>query len=166
MDLFHGIIAGGLVVIGGLLAKWIYEKREEIKNAFINLKDTFMQYVWTPVYEKFLYPMFNIINDKIIQPTKNMLKGAGTWIYNTIIKPAWDKFVWLKDSVLGVFKTIGTVIGNFFGDSIRGVINSVLYAVETVINKFIKLINGALSVINAIPRSKHSKSKFNKYSKT
>lgn len=49
------------------------------------------------------------------------------------------------------FSDIGSAISNAIGNAFRAVINAVIRDVENKINNFIRAINGAIGIINAIP---------------
>lgn len=51
------------------------------------------------------------------------------------------------------FSSIGTNIGNAISGAVKSGINGLLGMIENVVNGFIGMINGAIGVINAIPRS-------------
>lgn len=111
---------------------------------------------------------------------KEILGKVGSWIYDNIIKPVADFFVnlwqgikdgvgsavqWVKDKfnsivnffsgliskIVGLFKTIGTKVGNAIGSAFKIVINGVLNAIENILNFPIKSINKLIGVINKVP---------------
>lgn len=57
--------------------------------------------------------------------------------------------VWSK--ITGLFKNVGTTVGNAIGGSVKKAVNSVLSGAIRIINGFITALNTAISVINAIP---------------
>ena len=61
----------------------------------------------------------------------------------------WFGEVWKK--IKAKFTEIGTNIGNAIGEAFKKVVNSIISFAENTINKFIRAINGAISLINAIP---------------
>ena len=87
----------------------------------------------------------------MVKPIANFFKGVATWVYNNIIKPVWDKVVWLKDKLVEIFKKIGTTVADFITGAIKGVINGIFNRIESSINGFIRLLNGAIDLINKIP---------------
>ena len=91
------------------------------------------------------------VYDNAIKPVLNFFGGVATWIYDHVIKPVWDKIVWVKDKIFGIFKNVGVAIADFIGGLIKSVINGVLSRIENNINRFIKLLNGAIKIINKIP---------------
>ncbi len=70
---------------------------------------------------------------------KNVFSGL-TWFFRSV----WS-------GIVGIFTSIGTSIGNAVGGAFKGVVNSVIGFAQGTINTFIRGINGAISVINAIP---------------
>lgn len=111
---------------------------------------------------------------------KEVLGKVGQWIYDHIIKPVADFFVglwqgikdgvgnavqWVKDKfnsivsffsnliskIVGLFKTIGTKVGDAIGGAFKAVINGVLKAIENILNFPIKSINKLIGVINKVP---------------
>ena len=65
---------------------------------------------------------------------------------------AWGQFwsdLWTK--VKEKFSNIGSSIANAISDSIKRGINGVISMIENVINKGVRLINGAIKLINLIP---------------
>ena len=111
---------------------------------------------------------------------KEILGKVGSWIYDNIIKPVGDFFVglwdgikngvksavdWIKEKfnamvsffsgliskIVGLFKTIGTKVGDAIGSAFKIVINGVLNAIENILNFPIKSINKLIGVINKVP---------------
>jgi phage-related minor tail protein len=60
-------------------------------------------------------------------------------------------FQGIWDSIKSMFEKIGTTIGNGIADAFAFVVNSVIGFAENTINGFIRAINGAIDLINAIP---------------
>ena len=50
---------------------------------------------------------------------------------------------------------MGTTIGDAIGGAVKAGINGIISMIEGVINKGIDMINGAINLINKIPRCKH-----------
>ena len=100
---------------------------------------------------------------------KEILGKVGGWIYEKIIKPVGDLFsgLWkgIKDGfgsivnffnnmiskIVGIFKTIGTKVGDVVGSAFKLAINGALSIIEGILNTPINAINGLLNVINAVP---------------
>lgn len=143
------------IVVGVGKAVWEIIKKVgeiflKIVEIFVALAKAFYIYVIEPIFE-FIGKIFKWVYDKAIKPIIDLFVNVGTWVYDNIIKPVWDKIVWLKDKAVGIFKEVGKTVVNFISDSIKNVINSVLYGIEWTINKFIKMLNNAIKLINKIP---------------
>lgn len=111
---------------------------------------------------------------------KEVLGKVGQWIYDHIIKPVADFFSglwqgikdgvgsavqWVKDKfktivdffgnliskIVGLFKKIGTKVGDAISGAFKAVINGVLKAIENILNFPIKSINKLINVINQVP---------------
>lgn len=87
--------------------------------------------------------------------------GVGTYFYNSfsnawerikIVFSAWGSYftgLWTK--IKNIFKDVGNVVGDAIKGTVTKAINSVLSSAVNIINGFIKAINSAIDVINAIP---------------
>lgn len=62
-----------------------------------------------------------------------------------------EKIQKIKDKLTEKFGDVGTKLGNIIEGAIKGIVNKVFESIETRINKFIRMINGAIGIINAIP---------------
>lgn len=111
---------------------------------------------------------------------KEILGKVGSWIYDKIIKPVADFFVklwdgiksgvksavdWVKEKfnaivtffsnliskIVGLFKKIGTKVGDAISVAFKTVVNGVLKSIENILNFPIKSINKLIDVINAVP---------------
>lgn len=133
------------------VAGWVYDN---IIEPVIEAIKTAWDWFKTNVIDKvlnFFKDVWTWFKTHIVDPIANFFKGVATWVYENVILKVWDKIVWLKDKAISIFKTIGTTVVNFIGDSIKAVINAVLSGIEWTINGFIKLLNGAINLINKIP---------------
>ena len=143
------------IVVGVTKAVWeIIKKIGEIFAKIIEISiaigKAFYDYIIKPVFE-FIGNLFSEIYNKVIKPVLNVFGDVGKWVYDKIIKPIVDWIVWLKDKAVGIFKGIGTTVVTFISDVFKSVINGVLTAIESGVNGFIKLLNGAIGIINDIP---------------
>ena len=130
---------------------WVYDNViEPVLEILKDAWDWFDENIIKPVVD-FFKSVWGWFKEHIIDPIANFFKGVATWVYENVILKIWDKIVWLRDKAVSIFKTIGTTVVNFIGDSIKAVINAVLSGIEWTINGFIKLLNGAISLINKIP---------------
>lgn len=111
---------------------------------------------------------------------KEILSKVGSWIYEKVIKPVADFFVklwdgikngvksavdWVKEKfnsivtffsniiskIVGLFKKIGTKVGDAIGGAFKAVINGVLKTIEGILNTPINTINKLINVINKVP---------------
>lgn len=78
---------------------------------------------------------------------KNVFSGVGSFFTGI-----WDK-------IKSAFSAIGTKIGDAVSGAVRKGINGLLSSAENIINGFLKMINGAISLINKIPGVNISKVK-------
>ena len=57
----------------------------------------------------------------------------------------------IKDKLTEKFGDVGTKLGNVIEGAIKGIVNGIFSKIEERINKFIRMINGAIGIINKIP---------------
>ena len=62
-----------------------------------------------------------------------------------------EKIQKIKDKMTEKFGDVGTKLGNVIEGAIKGIVNKVFSSIEERINKFIRMINGAIGIINKIP---------------
>lgn len=87
---------------------------------------------------------------ELVQKIKDAFGNAINWIkekFNSMI----SFFSGLISKIVGLFKTIGIKVGDAIGGAFKAVINGVLKAIETNLNKPVNAINSLLDVINAVP---------------
>ena len=72
------------------------------------------------------------------------------WIKDKF-KSIVDFFGNLISKIVGLFKKIGTKVGDAISGAFKAVINGVLKAIENILNFPIKSINKLIDVINAVP---------------
>lgn len=143
------IVSGVGKAIWSIITK-VWEIFWKIVEIFVALGTAFYTYAIKPMLE-WIGKIATWVWEKVLEPVLGFFKKVGIWFYDHIIAPIWNKIVWLKDKAVGIFKTIGTFVIDFIGGGIKAVINGVLSAIENTINFFIKAINKAIGVINAIP---------------
>lgn len=124
--------------------EWICEKAKNIGESFgkiwTNIKDGFKN-VWESIKT-----FFKGIWEWICQKAKNIGETFST-VWTNIkngFKNVWDK---IKEFA----SNIGTTVASAVGGTIKSVVNSIIGFAENTINGFIKAINLAIGVINAIP---------------
>lgn len=138
------LIIGSLIAIGILLYKNWDTVSEFLKNCWEGIKTA----------------ASNIFN-AIVSTIKGVFNGIGIWFGN-VFTAAWNGIkgafssvgsffggVW--NTIKNIFTTIGSTIGNAIGGAFKYVVNSIIGFAENTINGFIRAINGAIRLINAIP---------------
>jgi hypothetical protein len=70
--------------------------------------------------------------------------------WGTFFSGLWDK-------IKRTFSKLGTTLGSAIGDAVKAGINSVITMIENTINTGVKLINGAIDLINIVAGGKVSK---------
>lgn len=101
------------------------------------------------------------INKNIIQPVANFFKslwnGIVTGVTNAVqgVKNAFYRVVTFFKSIIntivGLFTTIGTKVGDAVSGAFKAVVNAVLRTIESVLNAPIRAINRLIGVINNVP---------------
>ena len=92
---------------------------------------------------------------------KNAFSAVGNFFKN-IFKQAWENvknvfsgvgsfFMGIWDKIKNAFSAIGTKIGDAISSAVKKGINGIISMAEGVVNGFLKLINGAIGLINKIP---------------
>lgn len=140
----------GIVDAVSAIVKKIIEIVLKIVEIAVVLGKAFYDYVIAPIVD-FVVGLAQKIYDSVVSPVVGFFAKAGSWFYDTIISPIWDKIVWLKDKAIATFKKVGTTVVEFVSGLFKSVINGILSAIERTINGFIKMLNGAIDLINEIP---------------
>ena len=122
----------------------------KIAEILVALGKAAYTYVIQPILE-FVIGIASTIYEKAIKPVLDKIKIIATWVYDHIIAPILDKIYWLRDKAVELFKKIGTSVVDFISGSLKTVINGVLSLIETNINRFIRLLNSAIDIINKVP---------------
>ena len=143
------IVTGIITAIGSIFKK-IGEIFLKIVEIFVALGKAAYTYVIKPIID-FAVSIAKKVYDAAIKPIIDFFVSLGKKAYEYIIKPIFDKIVWLKDKAVELFKTVGTFVVNFVSNAFKSVINGVLSGVEWTINGFIRMLNGAINIINKIP---------------
>lgn len=137
IGIFEGIkesLSGACEKIKEIIVS-VFNKVKEIVSTitqiFVALGKAFYTYVIKPIIN-YVSPIYT----QYVKPVIDKIKGG--------LQTFWD---WISK----IFRTIGGTIGDAIGGSIKGVINGIISIVQANINSFIRLINNALTVINAIP---------------
>ena len=162
------------IVVGVGKAVWsiiqkVIEIFAKITEIFVALGKAFYTYIVKPVFEfivdilKKVGEFFSWLFDKIgsilhrklfsfiIFFVSSVFAKVGTFLYNKIITPIIEKITWLKDKTVEIFKSIGITVVEFISGAVKSVLNGIFSIIEGSINFFIKMLNGAIDIINAIP---------------
>lgn len=118
--------------------------KNTVSNIFNSIKNTASN-IWNTIKNNIVNAVTNIKNG--IVNTFQTAYNKITSIFNNIA--SFFTGVWAR--VRNTFSELGTKIGDSMSGAVKAGINGVLRSVENIVNKFIKMINGALDVINAIP---------------
>lgn len=172
-----GIIVGVAILIVGTVIKY-WDKIKEFLDKGINWLDSKRDYIYDnfgilvgAIYDLFVGFLKGIVDgldsmfkswkyqfDEIIKLVKNVF--AGKWkeawqnIKNIAVEQiaGFAKAMWAQcKPIIDKFREIGTKIGEAFGGSLKGIINTVLSWIENQLNKPINAINSLLNKINDIP---------------
>lgn len=106
------------------------------------------------------------IYDNIIEPFIDKLKKFANFVVEKIwkpfdekvLKPIRDGIQKVRNFLWDLFAKFGTAVSDFIGGLIKGVVNGLFTMIENRINGFIRMLNGAINIINKIPRSKYNSS--------
>lgn len=135
--------------------KYLYDNCEGFRNFINNIIEKvkgFFSNLWTNIKDG---------AKKGWEGITGAFKSVGTWFSNIFtkayngVKNAFGKitgfFKGIWDSIKSIFSKVGEVIGGAITNTVKKAVNTVLSTAVKIINGFIKAINVALSVINAIP---------------
>lgn len=150
-------IKNGVVTAISVIYNKVREIYLKIVEIFTALAWAFKEYIWNPLVDK----VSKFYNDKI-KPIVDKIKDAATAIWNAVktyvidkitakIEEIKAKLTWLRDVAVAIFKALGTAIVDNIAGHLKGTINAILFLIEGRINMFIRLLNGAIGIINKIP---------------
>ncbi|HEL1810868.1 TPA: hypothetical protein TXY98_000560 [Streptococcus suis] len=144
------------------LGKWFGDRYNDVKNILSSVNQWFGQKfsdAWNAVQNAFK-SIGQWFGERWRDIT-NVFSKTGSWFGEQFgkayegVKKAFSGIVeffgGIWDRIKSTFTNVGTMVGNAIGGAVRGVINGVLATVENTINSGIRLINGAISVINKLP---------------
>lgn len=124
--------------------KLIYDNCEGFRNTIDNLLKQVKQFfsnLWEGI-KKIFSNVGSWFSEKFTQAV-NGIKN----VFNSIT--GFFRNVW--NSIKSIFTSVGTAIADAISGAVKGAINKVLSFATKTINGFIKAINTAISIINAIP---------------
>lgn len=135
-------------VVKGVLSGNFTEAWEAIQNVW-NKVTEFFSTIWQGVEDVFgsVVSFFRDSFTEAWEAIKAVFENFGTFFS--------DLWTTIQDT----FVDLGTKIGDAIGDAVKAGINGVISLIESTVNGFIKLINGAIGLINEIPGVNISKIK-------
>ena len=107
-------------------------------------------YAIDPIVEK-ITSAAKFVYDKIISPIIKMFKDMWDKFYNNFVKPFIEAAKWIHETFWDLFGKFGQKVVDFIGGLIKGAINGIFWVIENSINFFIRMLNGAIDIINGIP---------------
>jgi len=159
------LIVGLILAIGFLITTLILKWEEfvaGVKFLLTNLGD-FIVSAWTKLGD-IIVAILSKVGDFFVSVWNGIITffgGVWNWIVDKA-KSIGETFsnVWINvkngflstwDTIKNTVGTIGTTISNAIGGTIKSVVNGVIGFAETTVNGFIRAINLAIGVLNAIP---------------
>ena len=139
-------IKDGVVTAFTVIRDKVVEIKNKIVEIFTALKWAFDEYVWNPIKKK----VSEFYNEHI-KPIVDVIQAVAPVIWEAFKVKVFDKVKNKINELLEDFKKFGKGVVDFISGMFKTVINCVLTAIENKINNFIKLLNGAISLINMIP---------------
>ena len=106
--------------------------------------------------------IFTGIKDFIVKILSGDIVGAFDSLKNTVINVLniiWNAVQQIFGNIWGFITNVASKIGDTFASAIRGTVNAIINFAENTLNGFIKAINTAIGIINAIPGINISKIK-------
>ena len=152
----------GVTGVFASIGQWFGARWQDIKNA-LALVATWFLTMFTNAYNN-VTRVFAAIGSWFgarWTEIKTALAAVPQW-FGTQFQNAWTNiknafanvtsfFSGLWDKIKGCFVDVGVKIGSAVGDAFKSAINSCLATIEGVVNKFIRMINGVIGIINEIP---------------
>ena len=124
------IVKGIINAISSIVGK-VAEIALKIAEIFVALGKAAYTHIIKPVVE-FFVSLYQKANEKFFKPFMKAMTS-------------------LAEKVTSILKPIVTNVVDFFSGAVKGVLNGVFWLIEKSINGFIKLLNGAIGIINKIP---------------
>lgn len=146
---YNAVIAPIWASISVVAAK-VWEIFAKIGEIAVALGGAFKTYVVEPV-KGFFAEIGSFVYTWAIKPIMEFFSMLGNAANTYIIQPLWSGILWLKDKAVAALKAIGTVVVDFIGGLFKKVVNSIFYRIESFLNDFIWMLNGAIGIINKIP---------------
>lgn len=141
------LIGGALQVIGFIIQNVIVPVIEMVWTMVAGLINFFADAI----------PGIGIMIQSIGEWFGNVIKGIREGFLNAVnaikgwFKGLFDFFGGIATGIINLFKNIGIKVGEMVSGAFKGLVNSIIGAVENFLNIPIRGINGLLDVINAVP---------------
>lgn len=132
--------------------KAIFSIVSEVIGGFFKAAWEVVKAVWNVAVGYFKTVIENI--GLVFGVIKDLLSGnfSAAWEkIKKIFSNVGDFFKGVIDTIVGAFKNIAGIVGETISNVVGKAINVVLNTAITIINGFIKTINGAIGIINKIP---------------
>lgn len=149
------------VIVNFFSAVW--EKIKIVFEMALSALKALWETIWNGI-ESFFEGIWNGIVgffQGVINTIMNVISPIAEF-FTTVFQNAWDGicsafsgiapfFQGIWDRIVGIFKAIGVAIADAVSGAVKGAINAVLSGAAGIINGFIRAINFAIGIINAIP---------------
>lgn len=139
-------IKDGVVAAFTVIVEKIIEIKDKIVEIFTALKWAFDEYVWNPLKTK-----VTAFYNEHIKPIVDAVKAAAQEMWDAFKEKVLDKIKNKIDDLVEDFKKFGKGTADLVSSLFKTAINAILTMIENKINGFIRLINGAIGIINKIP---------------
>lgn len=147
MAMCANVIGIVITAIAALIAAFMYlwKNCEGFRNFWIGLWDGMKKYASMAIdgIKNFFSGIPTFFKDKF-----NQAYTAVTTVFSKL--PKFFSNLWGR--IKSTFSSLGTSIGNAISGAVKGAINSVIGLIENRINSAIGIINGAISIINKLPK--------------
>lgn len=126
------------------IGSWFSQKWQSIKDGAKNLKENVAKF-FTDTYSS-ITSVFSNIGSWFSQKFQSAYNSI-----TNIFSKLKGFFTGVWNDITTLFKNVGTKVGDAISGAVKGAINKVLSGATNIINGFIRAINTAINVINAIP---------------
>lgn len=172
-----GVIAGAIILVVGTIIRyweqikaflqggidWLTGKSDWVRKMFGNTIGD--------IYDVFVDNLQAILNyfDGVFTAMKGILDGiiefvkgvfTGNWqqawegvkkIFTSLLNGIKQTFISFLTIITNMAVAVGKGVGGIIAGAFKGVVNSVLWAIENILNKPINTINTLIGVINSLP---------------
>lgn len=177
------IIVGVIIMIWGTIVKywdkihefiqtkiidWLSSKSNWIREKFGNIIGDIYNFLVRQMQRTldFLNTTMNGIKtnfDEVIKFFKNVFTGKWKDAWNNVKNIFGNTWKWIKETFIFIYnsimdkaKTMGSVVGQAIGNTLKHTVNIFLRQIELLLNSPIRTINSLIGVVNKIPGVKLS----------